>query len=186
LLALAGIGLQAGRMRIIAWPVLPVLFLSIYRRMTWNLSPHLADFGAAPGHLAEKLAHFMPLNTHGHAASPAMLALARMGAVMAEDCGPCVEITARAALAAGLDRATINTASSGGLAKGVEHEAFCFGQAIASGDPCVADLGDAIEARHGRAVRTELTIAAATARIHPAFKRGLGFAKSCAAHPLQL
>lgn len=186
LLALIGIAVQAGRMRVIAWPATAGLFLGTYRRLTWNLSPHLDDFAVAPGGLVEKLAHFMPLNTHGHAASPTMLAMARMGAVMAEDCGPCVEITARAALSQGMPRDLINAALAGTLADGPERQAYEFGRAISASDPAVDAMGDGIEATHGRAVRTELTVAAATARTHPAFKRGLGYARSCAAHPLQL
>ncbi len=186
LLALAGIAIQLARLRIIAWPLPKRQLLAAFHRNTWNLSPNLDDFAAAPGGLLEKFAHFMPFALHGHAASPAMLAMARMGAVMAEDCGPCVEITARSALAAGLPRERINAALLGQLPSGAERDAFDFAQAIARGDASVDGLGDAIEAAHGRAVRIELTVAAATARAHPAFKRGLGYARSCPVQPLQV
>lgn len=186
LLALIGITIQSARMRIIAWPVPSALFLKVYRQMTWNLSPHLDDIGAAPGGLTEKLAHFMPLNTHGHAADPVQLAFARLGAIQAEDCGPCLEITARAALQAGAARGDVLAALAGAALPPQLDLPFAFGRAIASGDPAVNALGDAIEAAHGRAVRTELTVAAATARIHPGLKRGLGYAASCSAHPLQI
>ena len=42
-----------------------------------------------------------------------------------------------------------------------------------------AELGEAIEAQHSRPVRTEMTLAAASGRLFPAIKRGLGYASAC-------
>jgi AhpD family alkylhydroperoxidase len=186
LIALAGIGLQLGRRRISPTPLPTRLFMAEADKATFRLSPHLADFAAAPGQLAEKFAHFMPIMTHRHAATTEQAAFAQLGAVQAEDCGPCVEIGARAALAAGAEREVINAALAGALADGAAQQAYAFGRAIALNLPDVASLGQAIEAQWGRAVRTELTVAAAIVRVHPAFKRGLGYAQSCAAHPFRL
>ena len=156
----------------------------------WEVSAGLCAPGffwsEAPGHLAEKYAHFLPFTLHRHAASAEQVAMARLAAVQAEDCGPCVEIAARGALMSGVPRETINAALAGTLEIGVAARALAFGRAIALSLPETDQLGDAIEAEWGRAVRIELTIAAATGRVHPAFKRGLGYAKSCAAQPLQL
>jgi len=186
LIALAGIALQIARQRISPGPLPVRLFMPLADKLTWHLAPNLKDFAAAPGHLAEKFEQFMPLNTHQHAASAEQVAMARLGAVMAEDCGPCVEIAARGALQVGVPREAVQAALDGQLPAGPARQAFAFAQAIALHDPAVDELGDAIEAEHGRAVRTELTVAAAVTRVHPAFKRGLGYAQSCAAHPLRL
>lgn len=186
LIALAGIGLQMARMRVSSGPMPVRAFIPLADKMTWHLSPHLADFAEAPGHLAEKFAQFMPFTLHRHAASAEQVAMARLGAVMAEDCGPCVEIAARGALREGIAQSMVKAALDGQLPAGPAKQAFDFAQAIALQLLTVDDLGEAIEAEHGRAVRTELTVAAATVRVHPAFKRGLGFARSCAVHPLRL
>lgn len=186
LIALAGILLQMGRQRIAPGPLPVRLFIPLADRMTGHLAPHLADFAAAPGHLAEKFAHLMPFTLHRHAASAEQAAMARLGAVMAEDCGPCKEIAARGALRDGVARDVVQAALDRRLAEGPARQAFDFAEAIALQLPSVDALGDAIEADHGRAVRTELTVAAATVRIHPAFKRGLGYARSCAAHRFAL
>jgi alkylhydroperoxidase/carboxymuconolactone decarboxylase family protein YurZ len=186
LIALTGVGLQMARQRISSGPLPASMFIPLADKMTHGLSPNLKDFAAAPGHLAEKFAHFMPFTLHRHAASAEQVSLARLGAVQAEDCGPCVEIAARGALMAGVPRATINAALAGSLEAGSGAQALAFGRAIALSSPETDELGEAIETEFGRAVRVELTIAAATGRVHPAFKRGLGYAKSCAAHPLQL
>jgi hypothetical protein len=186
LIALAGVGLQMARKRVSPGPLPSRTFIALADKLTHGLAPNLKDFAAAPGHLAEKYAQFMPFTLHRHAASAAQVAMARLAAVQAEDCGPCVEIAARGALMDGVPRDMINQALAGTLEPGPAAQAFAFARAIALSQPETDALGEAIEAEFGRAVRTELTIAAATCRVHPAFKRGLGYAQSCAARPLQL
>lgn len=182
LLALAGILIQMGRQRISSGPLPSWLFMPLADKMTWHLAPNLSDFASAPGHLAEKFAHFMPFTAHRHAASAEQVAMARLGAVMAEDCGPCLEIAARGALREGVAKAVVQAGLDNRLAAGPAKQAFDFAQAITLQLPGLDELGEAIEAEYGRAVRTELTVAAATVRVHPAFKRGLGYARSCSVH----
>ena len=186
LLALAGIAIMLVRQRISAAPLPNALFLPLADRLTMKLSPHLPDIARAPGRLLEKYRHFMPLNVHAHAASAGQLAMARIGAVMAEDCGPCVLIAAHGALRDGVPRASVNAALRGDPPPGELAEAFHFGRALVRHAPELDELAEAIEARHGRAVRTELTFAAACARLHPTLKRGLGFARSCSVTPLEV
>jgi hypothetical protein len=175
-----------GRQRISPVPLPTAVFMRIADKVTLGLSPHLPDFAAAPGFLAEKYLHFTPLSLHRHAASAEQIAMARIAAELAEDCGPCALIAANAALADGLSREVVNAALAGMPLAGQGAQAFGFARAIALGLPEVSELGDAIEADHGRAVRTELTVAVALARTHPAFKRGLGYGQSCAITALQV
>jgi len=186
LIALIGIAVQIARQRIAPGPLPRGLFLRLADRATWGLSPHLADFAGAPGGLAEKFAWFMPFALHHHAASAGQVAMARLGAVLAEDCGPCVEIAARGALAAGIDRDAVQAALDLRPQPGQDAQAFAFARAIALQLPEAETLGDEIELAQGRQVRTELTIAAATVRVHPALKRGLGYARSCSLHAIRL
>lgn len=186
LIALTGVLVQGLRQRVSSGPLPVRLFLPLADRMTGHLAPNLADFAAAPGHLAEKFAQFMPFTLHRHAASAEQAAMARLGAVMAEDCGPCLEIAARAALRDGVSQDLVQAALERRLPEGPEKLAFDFAQAIALQLLSVDELGEAIEEQYGRAVRTELTVAAATVTVHPAFKRGLGYARSCAVHKFTL
>lgn len=186
LIAITGVLIQMARQRVSSGPLPVRLFIPLADRMSGRLAPNLADFAAAPGHLAEKFAHFMPFTLHRHAASAEQAALARLGAVMAEDCGPCQEIAARGALRDGVSKDLVQAALDQRLPEGPGKQAFDFAQAIALQLLTVDELGEAIEAEHGRAVRTELTVAAATVRVHPAFKRGLGYARSCAVHKFTL
>ena len=129
-----------------------------------------------------RLGGFFRFASHQGSAPTEMAALVRLGAVMGEDCGPCTRIVVRLARQAGVAPAKLRAALAGGAGlEGDASLAYRFGRAIASSGIDVDDLGEAIEARHGRDVRTELAIAAASARVYPAIKRGLGYAAACSA-----
>jgi hypothetical protein len=184
LLALTGIGILLARQRIAPFPLPGGLFLRVADRMTHGLSPYWADLAAAPGRLTEKYQHFMPLSQHHHAAPLELLYMARFGALRSEDCGPCSLINAHGALRQGLPRDLVNAGLAGQPPAGANALAYAFGAAIAAGSADADGLGAEIEAAHGRAVRTELALAASTVRLFPALKRGLGLAQSCSAVPL--
>ena len=107
--------------------------------------------------------------------------LACLGAVHAEDCGPCVQIYAREAVREGVNRAWVASALEGRLDELPEAEvlAFRFGQAVATGAEELDDLRGELVARLGEAAVVDLAIGAAAARFWPALKRGLGFASAC-------
>ena len=127
-----------------------------------------------------RLGGFFRFAGHPGSAPVEMAALARLGAVMGEDCGPCTRIVARLARQAGVDPGKLRAGLAGGAGlEGDADLAYRFGRAIATSGLDVDELGESIEATHGRNIRTELTIAAATARVYPAIKRGLGYARAC-------
>lgn len=131
-----------------------------------------------------KLLGFYRLANYRHAAPAELTALARLGAVMAEDCGPCTRIAFRMARRAGVPAELLRAGLTGGAAlTGDPALAYRFGRAVAAGEAEAGEVGDAIEARFGRGVRTELALAAATVRFYPAMKRGLGYARACELTP---
>jgi alkylhydroperoxidase/carboxymuconolactone decarboxylase family protein YurZ len=186
LLAILGIALAVTDQRGLPTVLPPALLLKAADKATDGMSPHLADIAKAPGSLARKYRDFLTLSSHRHAASAEAVSFATIAAELAEDCGPCALIAARMALANGIPRETINAALAGNPPPGAGAQAFAFGRAVSLGLPEADALGEAIEQEHGRAVRTELAVAVATARAHPTIKRGLGFAKSCSAVKLQI
>ena len=180
-LALIAVGIQVARQRISPVPLPKSLFLSAMSRMTGEREPYLADLAQAGGFAVEKFQHAMVLTGHRHHAPVDLVHMARLGSIRAEDCGPCVEIVREMALADGLDADRVRNALIGRPDSAEDERAFVFGGAIASGDALLADeLGAQIEALYGRNVRTEMTLAAASGRLFPAIKRGLGHATSCA------
>ncbi|WP_295630510.1 hypothetical protein [Novosphingobium sp.] len=179
LLALIGIAIPLARVRFAPAPLPKAMFVGAFDRMTDGTSPFIHDLAAAGGFAVEKFQHFMPVTMHRHHARADLLHMARIGATLVEDCGPCALLSAKGALADGVTRDAVNAALIGTPPEGAPALAFAFGRAVAANDPEVGVLGDAVESAHGRAVRTELALAAATVRTYPALKRGLGYAQAC-------
>ena len=185
LLILIVLGLMVGRRRIVPqglprWLVLPAL-----KRL--GDMDYVDEIARAPGHAFDRYLAFVTATAHRHAASPAMFYAARIGATLVEDCGPCTMISARAALAEGVDRDIVNALLAG--SQGLDADlatAFRFGQTIGMHSAEAAELGDAIEAIYGRVVRLELAMTASLVRGYPGLKRGLGLTQSCALTKLQL
>jgi hypothetical protein len=147
---------------------------------------YMAEIAKAPGHAFEKMMHFMPVTMHRHEANAELSAMARIGATLVEDCGPCALTAAQGALRDGVSRDLVNAALATSPPEGDLKLAFDFGQAIARQSPEALALGDAIEARSGRVVRLELAMVAATIRAYPAMKRGLGLTKACSVTRLEV
>jgi hypothetical protein len=144
------------------------------------------EIAAASGHALDKFLHFMPASMHRHAAPVDLFHVARIGATLAEDCGPCALTAARWALKHRVPRDLVNAALASDLPESDFKTAFDFGQAIATHSAHAFALGDAIEAKYGRATRLELAMTAAIVRSYPAMKRGLGLTKSCALTKLEV
>lgn len=174
------LGLLLGRQRVAPAGIPRRAFLAAVDRMAPEESAYLHEIATAPGHALEKLMHFMPVTMHRHAAPADLFHLARIGATLIEDCGPCALTAARGALGDGVARDVVNAALASNPPPGDGQVAFEFGQAIARQSPAALTLGDAIESKHGRTVRLELAMTTATVRAYPAMKRGLGLSKSCA------
>jgi len=127
------------------------------------------------------LRHLQPFMKRSSRPSPEVIAIAGLGATVAEDCGECVEIGRKIAMErAGLKADTVDRLIEG-RHDGVSEElvlVYRFGQTIASGADSV-DLRDAVIARFGEEGLCEIALTIAIARIPPALKRGLGFATTC-------
>jgi hypothetical protein len=134
----------------------------------------------------EKFKHFMPATMHRYDAPADLFHMARIGATLVEDCGPCALTAARGALDDGVDRDLVNAALAANPPEGDLKTAFVFGAAIAQQQAEALTLGDQIEQDYGRSVRLELAMTAATVRAYPAMKRGLGLTRSCALTPLEI
>lgn len=177
---LAAIMLQIARRRVSLVPFPKRSFVKLMNRIAGDAEPYYNDLSDAGGFAVEKFQHSMVLSGHYYHAPKEMIHMARLGSTRAEDCGPCVEIVRSFALADRMDKDRLQNALTGRPDNPVDALAFSFGEAIAAGDiASAAQLGEAIEAEYGRPVRTELTLAAASGRLFPAIKRGLGYASAC-------
>jgi hypothetical protein len=180
MLVLLAVTVQLGRQRVSPVPLPKAVFLAIMRKVAGEGEPYLDDLDAAGGFATEKFQHAMLLSGHRYHAPAGLLHMARLGSTRAEDCGPCVEIVRSFALADGLDSQRIQNALMGRADSEEDRLAYAYGAAVSSGDVVTAaELGERIEALYGRKVRTELALGAASGRLFPAIKRGLGFASAC-------
>lgn len=180
LLVFVAIGIQIGRRRASPVPLPKGTFVNLMNRMVGKAEPYIGDLSDAGGFAVEKFQHAMVLSGHYFHAPKDMVHLARLGSARAEDCGPCVEIVRGFALADRMDPDRLQNALVGNPDNAHDALAFEFGGAVSSGDVArAADLGEEIEAKYGRKVRTELALAAASGRLFPAIKRGLGYASAC-------
>ncbi|MBY0520292.1 MAG: hypothetical protein K2P79_07690 [Sphingomonas sp.] len=163
----------------------PVMLRAI-DQMSPDESAYFHEVAKAPGHAFEKFVHFMPVTMHRYEAPADLFHMARIGATLVEDCGPCAMTAAEGALRDGVDRALLNAALARNLPEGDPRTGFLFGESIARQQGDAFALGDAIEAKFGRDVRLELAMTAATVRAYPAMKRGLGLTKSCSIMKLEI
>lgn len=186
LLVWIAIGILLARQKIAPAGLPDGLLLGAIEQMSRGEFEYMREVSRAPGRAFEKLKHMMPATQHRHVAPADLFHMARIGATLIEDCGPCALTAARGALADGLARNLVNQALSSAVPDGDLKTAFDFGQAIASQSADALMLGDVIEARHGRPVRLELAMTAATVRAYPAMKRGLGLTKSCSITKLEV
>lgn len=180
LIVLVAVTIQLGRQRVSPVPLPKQAFVGMMKRMVGDAEPYFEDLSDAGGFAVEKFQHAMVLSGHYYHAPKEMIHMARLGSTRAEDCGPCVEIVRGFALAGRMDADRLQNALMGKPDNKVDALAFDFGAAIARGDVVqAAELGEQIEAQYSRPIRTELTLAAASGRLFPAIKRGLGYASAC-------
>ncbi len=180
------LGILFARQRISPAGVPRAVYLKAVEAMAPGESEYIRELAAAPGGVFEKFKHFQPLSMHRHDAPADLFHMARIGATLVEDCGPCALTAANGALADGVDPDLVNAALRGEPPAGSLQTAFVFGAAIAQQSANATALGDAIEAEWGRIVRLELAVTAATVRAYPAMKRGLGLTTACSATRLEV
>jgi len=185
ILVLAAVGILLARQRVAPSGLPKGALLRAIDRLNPGESEYMRDVAAAPGRAFEKMMHFAPAANHRYAAPADLFHAARIGATLAEDCGPCALTAAGGALADGVPKAQINRFLRGDVS-GDFKTAFDFGRAIATQDDQAAHLGERLEEKYGRAIRFELAMTAAVVRAYPAMKRGLGLTRSCAVTPLEI
>ncbi len=186
LLIWAALAILFVRQRVSPAGIPKAMMLRAVDAMNPGESDYIHEIAAAPGGAFERFKHFMPATMHRHEAPADLFHLAKIGATLVEDCGPCALTAAQGALADGVDAALVNSALAADPPEGDLKTAFVFGAAIARQAGEAVALGDAIEAIYGRTVRLELAMTAATVRVYPAMKRGLGLTTPCALTKLQV
>jgi len=181
------LGILFARQRVAPAGLPKALVIGAIDRMNPDEAGLFVELATAPGHAFEKFAHFMPASQHRHCAPAPAFHMARIAAVLSEDCGPCALTAAQGALADGVDRALVNSALAGGAElQGEAALGFAYGHVVATHADDAFAMGDAVEAALGRAARLEMALTVALVRAYPASKRGLGLSRACGLHAPQV
>lgn len=128
-----------------------------------------------------KFALFRPLSQHRRAASAEASIVAALVGSRSEDCGTCVQITVNIAGKMQVDREIIQAV----LDRAPERlstdlaDVYHFAEAVVNADPNAAELSDQLKQSLGEETVVDLSLAIATSKLFPVFKRGLGYAVSC-------
>ena len=118
----------------------------------------------------------------GKAAPPAALAAAQFAGVLAEDCGPCTQLGADMAAAAGMPPQMIRAILAGDEAGMGEDAALVwrFANASLARDMATCDpLRDEIVRRWGEKGLVAISLSLMAARMYPTLKYALGHGKAC-------
>ena len=116
---------------------------------------------------------------------PDIWAGAILASVLDGDCGPCAQLVCNDALAKGVDPACLaaclrrDFAAAGAVGLG-----FCFAEAAIEGAEDAEALRAEIVRRHGARAAIAAAFAAASGRVYPVLKRGLGHGAAC--HAIRL
>lgn len=129
-----------------------------------------------------KFLMILPAAAHRRRSDPALVHAVRIAATQDEDCGPCVQIAVNAAIDDGVDPDIIKAVLDRNHDQMPKEVALVlrFAGGVLARDGSEEEARDEIVKQLGQTVVTELSLAIATARVFPALKRGLGFARSCA------
>ena len=152
----------------------------IERRFGYDAT-YMHEMLDASGSAFFKFSLFQVMSQHQGPVPTEAAAAARIGAVLVEDCGPCVQITVDMALAAGVSPEIVaallkrDWASAGPDAS----LAFKLAEAAARNAPEAVELSQLAERRWGKAGLVAIALGAASARVYPTVKRAMGHGAIC-------
>ena len=156
-------------------------FLRQQEERTGEPVDYLRDlYEAAPGGFW-RFVFFTPMSRFGKCLPPDALAVARIAAVHAEDCGPCLQIVVNLTTAAGVPAHVLRAAVTRNLSAMDERTrtVFEFAEAIVHRDIRSEELRPLIENWWGKAAIADLALTIASTRVFPTMKRVMGYGQAC-------
>ncbi len=127
-----------------------------------------------------KFSAAQPLAAHRDLLDPETHWLARLAAMLYEDCGECLQLTVKMALEAGVDRNLVTAALRAPDDLSPEQrDVYDYVTKIAAGDEVSGELNERIRKRFETGQLLEMGLAISAMKIFPTIKRAAGYAKSC-------
>lgn len=138
----------------------------------------IADVSPGAAYTLSRLPNFYKYR--GPAAGAPVWTGALLASTLEGDCGPCAQLVVDMALSNGADAAALQACAEGRPKDaGVMGLGFRFACAAIAGDLLADDLRQEIEQAFGKKTAVSCAFAAASGRIYPVLKRGLGHGQAC-------
>jgi hypothetical protein len=130
-----------------------------------------------------RVARLQALAGYREEVPPAPWYAAKLVATMAEDCGPCTQLVADMALAAGIPGEVVRQVVAGREeALGAEVLlGYRFARAVLAHDPAADELREEVVRRWGRRGLVSLAFGITGSRMYPTLKYALGHGRACSA-----
>ncbi len=150
------------------------------RKWSYDVRYMRAMFEASPAAF-RKFGAVSRLSGHRQAVPVAAAHTARLVGVMHEDCGPCTQLVADMASAAGMADDQIVAVLSADLSTMRDDVAlgYTFARALVERRTDLADVREKVRHHWGDRGVIDLTFAAQMTRIYPMVKAGMGYAEAC-------
>ncbi|WP_321489166.1 hypothetical protein [uncultured Hyphomonas sp.] len=138
----------------------------------------IADVSPAAAYTLSKFPNFYKYR--GPEAGRPVWTGALLASTLEGDCGPCAQLVVDMALANGADADALQACAEGRPKEaGAMGLGFRFACAAISGDVSADELHREIENEFGRKAAISCAFAAASGRVYPVLKRGLGHGQAC-------
>jgi hypothetical protein len=138
----------------------------------------IADISPGAAYKLSRLPHFYKYR--GPKAGQPVWTGALLASTLEGDCGPCAQLVIDMALAGGADAETLQACAEGRPQDaGAMGLGYRFANAAIAGDLAADSLRREIEAEFGKKAALSCAFAAASGRIYPVLKRGIGHGQSC-------
>ena len=124
--------------------------------------------------------NFLPMARYREKLSQQDYWVAKIAAMLVEDCGECLQLNVKMAQEAGVDNLLIRACLAGGADLNKQlNDLYHFARQVAMAESVDPELEQRIEKNYNQQELLELGIAIASAKVFPTIKRAAGYSKSC-------
>ncbi len=160
--------------------------INSFERKTGYDASYMKAIAESSPKMAIYFSKLIKLNSYRKKTSLELMAVAKIAAMKAEDCGSCLQLNINYAIWDGVDPVLVETVVKKPEALSGDHRLiYRFATGVAHQTQELDHLRSQIQEKYGRDVLIELSMAIATARVYPSLKRGMGYASSCSVMDFQ-
>lgn len=136
----------------------------------------------------EVFENFLPMASFANKAPVDVINVARITAIINEDCGTCAQLYVDLAVEAGLDKDIVKEIvyNQGENLSDELKTLYNFTLAVSNNETIDTNLYDKVNKLYSREVLTEISLAIAATKVFPTIKRVLNYVESCSLVPIKI